>query len=96
MIKTTLAGGNEKTARVIATRCMAKASDLLLPNHPDASSLKNHGIKVELGDIASKMQEPSEKRRVFVLPSQLNAAEYQSAKDTSIVRILTAYLYDRQ
>jgi hypothetical protein len=94
VIKTTL-DGNEKTARVIATRCMARATYLLPPDHPEASSLKNHGIKVVQGDIASKMHERGERPRVFVLPSQLNAAEYQSAKPTDIVKILTAYIYDR-
>jgi nicotinic acid mononucleotide adenylyltransferase len=93
-IKTVRGGGNERTAKVMVTRCGADASALPKPGPTD--SLKAHGISVEKCDIASKMQEPSQKRRVFVLPSQLNAAEYPNeTTDTGIVEFLWSYITDR-
>jgi nicotinic acid mononucleotide adenylyltransferase len=94
VLKTVQGGDTERTAKVMVTRCLADASALPKPGPTD--SLKAHGISVEKCDIASKMQEPSEKRRVFVLPSQLNAAEYPNeTTDKGIVEFLRSYIGDR-
>ena len=76
----------------MVTKCRAPASALPKPGPTD--TLRVHGITVETCDIASKMQERSEKRRVFVLPSQLNAAEYPNETDKDIVTYLGSYIGD--
>ena len=45
-------------------------------------------------DVAKEITRPSARRDIYVLPSQLNGAEYQSAEDSSIVSWLSSYFHD--
>lgn len=72
--------------------------------HPlDFSALRNgdkagwrriNAVLVHSSEIMREIQEPRNAGAYFVLPSQLNGAEYQHFDDSSIVRRLQDYIYD--
>jgi hypothetical protein len=80
-------------ATVVITKCLAHASGL--PHASSVTTLRGK-IGVKASSIVHEMQAPPTpggRHKVFVLPSQLNAAEYPS--DTAIVTRLCEYLVDR-
>jgi hypothetical protein len=91
--------GVEKHATVVSTMCDAPAARLLPPEK--VTSLQKIGIALVNSSIADEMQTRTDGRhRVFVLPSQLNGAEYQDYKAREpfntdpIVTQLSGYLSD--
>lgn len=57
-------------------------------------SLTELGMIQKISAINLEIAKQSNKRRVFVLPSQLNAAEYPDHKDSAIVTDVQDYIYD--
>jgi len=91
-ITSSFAGEATVAATVVITKCLAPASGL--PPASSVTSLRGM-IGVKAGSIVHDMQAPQtpgERHKVFVLPSQLNAAEYPS--HDVIVRALSEYLTD--
>lgn len=87
-IMSSYSGTQPKKSRVVITRCDALASQLKA-----ASSFKTmHKIVVERGSVVREMQTKGARHKVFVLPSQLNAAEYPNHH--SIVGQVAEYVGD--
>jgi hypothetical protein len=72
----------KKMAKVVVTYCLATKFEIKsLKRTSSVKSLLDTNIKHIPGAIATNMQTAATgKYRIFVLPSQLNAAEYQSEK----------------
>ena len=81
---------DEKTCYIMINKCKAPADRFSL----DTEQKLPPGIKVIVSNIQDQIQKrPSVGRRnMFVLPSQLNAAEYPTQKD--IITDLSSYLND--
>ena len=87
----------KKFATVVVTHCFAKEVDVECLKSPDSvTSLSGTNITHIKGAIAKNMQTPVKggKYRIFVLPSQLNAAEYRSEERKHVVTKLSEYIKD--
>jgi hypothetical protein len=85
----------KKVAKVVVTYCLATKFDA--KNLKRTSSVTSLGTNIRhiKGAIATNMQTVATgKYRIFVLPSQLNAAEYQSEKVDRVVKLVAAYIDD--
>ena len=85
-------GKQDKIASVMITKCMCPVSAFV---NKRADDFPFSEIKVILGSIQDEIQLKAmdNRQKVFVLPSQLNAAEYPSPGD--IVEKLQFYMSDR-
>lgn len=88
-ILSSYSGTQPTKSRVVITKCDARASQL-----KPASSFKTMDpIFVKKGSVVREMQTKGTRHKVFVLPSQLNAAEYPN--HLSIVDEVEEYIGDR-
>ena len=93
-ITTRFNGKQDKIATVMITKCMCQVSEFVNKREND---FPFDDINVILGSIQDLIQTKASgnRQKVFVLPSQLNGAEYSSQDDKDIVTRLQSYMGDR-
>ena len=86
-LKTNINGSYVQTTTVMYTKCMVSAKEF---------KERNESIKPKItpiiGKIQTEIQTVGKRHKIFVLPSQLNAAEY--VKDDIIITDVDAYKFD--
>ena len=93
-ITTRFNGKPDKIATVMITKCVCPVSEFVNKRVDDFPFSE---INVILGSIQDLIQTKASgnRQKVFVLPSQLNGAEYSSQDDNDIVTRLQSYMGDR-
>lgn len=84
---TGIQGAFVQTSTVMYTKCMVSASEF----REKSESIKPK-ITPIIGKIQTEIQKPTRRHKIFVLPSQLNAAEYPN--DITIITNVDYYKYD--
>jgi hypothetical protein len=84
---TNVTGSFVQTTTVMYTKCMVSAKEF-----KETSESIKPKITPIIGKIQTEIQKPSKRHKIFVLPSQLNAAEYP--KDYIIITDVDAYKFD--
>ena len=84
---TGIQGSYNQTSTVMYTKCMVKATDFKETN----ASIEPKITRI-IGNIQTEIQTVGKRHKIFVLPSQLNAAEY--VNDNTIITDVDAYKFD--
>ena len=84
------AGAYNQTSTVMYTKCMVQATDF--KEMSESQSIKPK-ITPIIGSIQTEIQKAGKRHKIFVLPSQLNAAEY--IDDNTIIKDVDDYKTDR-
>ena len=85
---TNVNGSFVQTTTVMYTKCMVSAKEF-----KETSESIKPKITPIIGKIQTEIQKPSKRHKIFVLPSQLNAAEYVT--DDTIITDVDAYKFDK-
>jgi nicotinic acid mononucleotide adenylyltransferase len=86
---TGIQGAYVQTSTVMYTKCMVSASEFREKSESESIKPK---ITPIIGKIQTEIQKPTRRHKIFVLPSQLNAAEYPN--DITIITNVDYYKYD--
>jgi hypothetical protein len=86
---TGIQGAFVQTSTVMYTKCMVSASEFREKSESESIKPK---ITPIIGKIQTEIQKPTRRHKIFVLPSQLNAAEYPN--DITIIENVDYYKYD--
>ena len=86
-LKTFMGGVDNQTCSVMYTKCMVPVTEF-----KETSESVKPKITLIIGKIQTEIQKPSTRHKIFVLPSQLNAAEYPF--DTTIIEDVDLYKND--
>jgi flagellar biosynthesis GTPase FlhF len=85
---TNVTGSFVQTTTVMYTKCMVSAKEF-----KETSESIKPKITPIIGKIQTEIQKPSKRHKIFVLPSQLNAAEYVT--DDTIITDVDLYKFDK-
>jgi hypothetical protein len=85
---TNVNGSFVQTTTVMYTKCMVSAKEF-----KETSESIKPKITPIIGKIQTEIQKPSKRHKIFVLPSQLNAAEYVT--DDTIITDVDFYKFDK-
>lgn len=83
------------SGKQVLGRLVVRPLGELPPCSTDITDLLKHGLSVATSEIMEEMQNKENAGAFFVLPSQMNAAEYPDCVDKAIVTEVNDYRYDR-